>query len=69
MTNAAPVRVLIELTATSPAPRGTVHTPTGDVAEFEGWLQLLAALRDAIDGDPKPTAAGAPSNGTLSGDR
>jgi hypothetical protein len=50
------VRLTIELEHGGPAPAGTLHGADHSVAAFDGWLQLLGALRDAIPAQPQEAA-------------
>lgn len=42
------VRLTIELDHGGPAPAGRLRDAGGDSVTFDGWLQLLGALRAAI---------------------
>ena len=53
----APIRVIVELEAASEPIRGSVRTETGE-RDFNGWIELTAALEDARAATGSPPAPG-----------
>jgi hypothetical protein len=51
MAEPASTRVVIDFSASSGTPHGSLQGPDGTATPFDGWLQLLAALQKYV-GEP-----------------